>query len=431
MKEKYLINGKIIDPKNKINEIGGLIIDSKGLIKAAGKKVSVGNLPNDAEKIDLNKKVLMPGVVDMRVFVGEPGYEYKENFRTLSNAALSGGVTSVVSMPNTNPVIDNVSMVDFLKRRGRDKSRINIFPAASLTKNTDGKQMTEFGLLKRKGIVAFTDGVKSIQDPRLMSRIMNFAGQSKSLIMQHAEDNILANEGLINEGEISTRLGLQGIPSLAEKIIVERDLSFLEEYFCRYHISQVSSKKTISVIKKAKAEGKKFSSGVSINNLSLNENDIGDFKTFLKLSPPLRTEDDRIALIEGINDGTIDVIVSDHKPEDEESKRLTFSQAATGASGIETLLPLSLELFHNKSIDLMKLVSAMTCNPAKILDINKGNLDKGNDADICIVDINKPWVVSKNKLNSKSKNTPIENRKLQGQVLQTYVKGEVAFNRID
>jgi len=431
MKEKYLVNGRILDPKNKIDEIGGLIIDSKGLIKAAGKKVSNSNLPAGVEKFDLNKKVLMPGIVDMRVFVGEPGYEYKENFRTLSNAALSGGVTSVVSMPNTNPVIDNVSMVDFLKRRGRDKSRINIFPAASLTKNTDGKQMTEFGLLKRKGIVAFTDGIKTIQDPRLMSRIMSFASQSKSLIMQHAEDNILSNGGLINEGEISTRLGLQGIPSLAEKIIVERDLSFLEEYFCRYHISQVSSKKTTSVIKKAKSEGKVFTSGVSINNLSLNENDIGDFKTFLKLSPPLRTEDDRLALIEGINDGTIDVIVSDHKPEDEESKRLTFSQAATGASGIETLLPLSLELFHNNSIDLMKLIAAMTYNPAKILNISKGNLDKGNDADLCIVDINKPWVVNKDGLNSKSKNTPIENRKLQGQVLQTYIKGEIAFNRID
>ena len=431
MKEKYLINGRIIDPKNKIDEIGGLIIDSKGLIKAAGKKVSKANLPTEAEKIDLNKKLLIPGIVDMRVFVGEPGYEYKENFRTLSNAALSGGVTSVVSMPNTNPVIDNVSMVDFLKRRGRDKSRINIFPAASLTKNTDGKQMTEFGLLKRKGIVAFTDGIKTIQDPRLMSRIMNFASQSKSLIMQHAEDNLLSSGGLINEGEISTRLGLQGIPSLAEKIIVERDLSFLEDYFCRYHISQISSKKTTTIIKKAKSEGKIFTSGVSINNLSLNENDIGDFKTFLKLSPPLRTEDDRLALIESINDGTIDVIVSDHKPEDEESKRLTFSQAATGASGIETLLPLSLELFHNKSVDLMKLIAAMTHNPAKILDINKGNLEKGNDADVCIVDINKPWVVNKNELNSKSKNTPIENRKLQGQVSQTYVKGELAFSRIN
>jgi len=429
MKKKYLINGRIIDPKNQIDEIGGLIIDEKGLIKATGKKVSNGNIPNEAEKIDLKGLILMPGLVDMRVFVGEPGYEYKENFRTLSNAALSGGVTSVVSMPNTSPIIDNVSMVDFLKRRGRDKSRINIFPAASLTKKTEGKQMSEFGLLKRKGIIAFTDGIKTVQDPQLMSMIMNFASQSNSLIMQHAEDNILSKGGLINDGEISTRLGLQGIPALAEKIIVERDLAFLEEYFCKYHISQISSKKTLSVIRKAKLEGKIFSSGVSINNLSLNENDIGDFKTFLKLSPPLRTEEDRISLVEGVNDGTIDVIVSDHKPEDEESKRLTFQQAATGAAGIETLLPLALELFHNKTVDLNKLISAMTSNPAKILDIKKGSLDIGNEADLCLLDINKPWIVKQNELKSKSKNTPIENRKLQGQVIKTFVKGELAFER--
>ncbi len=430
MKEKYLINARIIDPKNDLDEIGGVIIDSKGLIKAVGKKVSNGNLPSSADKIDLKKKILIPGIVDMRVFIGEPGYEYKENFRTLSEAALSGGVTSVVSMPNTNPVIDNVSMVDFLKRRGRDKSKINIFPAATLTKNAEGKQMTEFGLLKRKGIIAFTDGIRAIQDPEVMSRIMNFASQSKSLIMQHAEDNILSKDGLINEGEISTRLGLKGIPAVAEKIIVERDLSFLEEYFCRYHISQVSSKKTISVIKRAKEDGKNFTTGVSINNLSLNENDIGDFKTFLKLSPPLRTESDRISLIESINNDLIDVIVSDHKPQDEESKRLTFAQAATGASGIETLLPLALELFHNKSIKIKKLIASITSNPAKILDIDKGSLTKGNDADICVFDINKPWIVDKSKLRSKSKNTPVENRKLQGQVIKTFIKGELAYEAI-
>ncbi len=366
----------------------------------------------------------------MRVFVGEPGYEYKENFRTLSDAALSGGVTSVVSMPNTSPVIDNVSMVDFLKRRGRDKSKINIFPAATLTKNAQGKQMTEFGLLKRKGIIGFTDGITTVQDPQVMSRIMSFASQSESLIMQHAEDNILSKDGLINEGEISTRLGLKGIPSLAEKIIVERDLAFLEEYFCRYHISQISSLKTVSVIKRAKKEGKIFTTGVSINNLSLNENDIGDFRTFLKLSPPLRTEDDRKSLVDSLSDGTIDVIVSDHKPEDEESKRLTFAQATTGASGIETLLPLALELFHNKSIKLNTLIASITSNPAKILNIKKGSLDKGNDADICVFDIEKPWVVNKSQIKSKSKNTPIENRKLQGKVLKTFVKGELAYENI-
>jgi len=429
MKEKYLINARIVDPKNHIDEMGGLIINEKGKIKAVGKSVSNENIPNNIEKIDLKKMLLMPGIVDMRIFVGEPGFEYKENFRTLSNAALAGGVTSVVSMPNTSPVIDNVSMVDFLKRRGRDKSKINIFPAASLTKNTQGEQMTEFGLLKRKGIVAFTDGIKSVQNPQLMTRIMDFASQSQSLIIQHAEDNVLSEGGLINDGEISTRLGLQGIPSLAEKIIVERDLSFLEEHFCRYHISQVSSEKTVSIIKKAKNDGKVFSAGVSINNLALNENDIGDFKTFLKLSPPLRTENDRLSLIRGINDDALDVIVSDHKPEDEESKRLTFSKAATGAVGVETLLPLALELYHNESIKLEKLLSTITSNPAKILNINKGSLDIGNDADLCVLDINKPWVVKKNDLRSKSKNTPIENRKLQGEVLKTFVKGVILYNK--
>ena len=424
--KKYFLNANIIDPGNSLEEIGGLIINEAGKIEAVGKKVNKNNIPSREKYIDLKEKYIFPGLVDMRVFVGEPGYEYKENFRTLSNAALSGGVTSVVTMPNTDPIIDNVSMVDFLKRRGRDKSRINIFPSASLTKNIEGKQMTEFGLLKRKGIVAFTDGTKSVQNPQVMARIMNFASQSQSLIMQHAEDNILAENGMMNDGIISTKLGLQGIPDVAEKIIIERDLTLLEEYRCRYHISQLSSSKSVSIIEEKK-QFLKFSCGVSINNLSLNENDIGDFKTFLKLSPPLRTEDDRLALVEGLNKKTIDVIVSDHKPEDEEQKRLTFAQAATGSSGIETLLSLSLELFHNGSVKLNTIIEALTSKPAEILKINKGNLSVGNDADFCIVDINKPLIVKKENLLSKSKNTSIENKKLQGKVTNTFVNGEELY----
>ena len=358
----------------------------------------------------------------MRVFVGEPGYEYKENFRTLSEAALSGGVTSVVTMPNTNPVIDNVSIVDFLKRRGRDKSNINIFPTASLTIGAQGKNMTEFGLLQNKGIIGFTDGVKTIQNPRIMNRIMNSASDLNSLIIQHAEDYELSKDGMINDGIIATKLGLQGIPESAELLIIERDLTLLEYNKCRYHISQISSAASVNIIRQRK-NTVNFSCGVSINNLSLNENDIGDFKTFLKLSPPLRTENDRNALLQGLLDETIDVIVSDHKPEDEENKRLTFAQAETGASGIETLLSLSLELYHNGSIPLENIIKALTSNPAKILKINKGNLSIGSDADFCIVDINKPWVLKKENLVSKSKNTSIENKKLQGKVINTYVNG--------
>ncbi len=426
MKKKYFLNANIIDPKNSIDEVGGLIISEEGKIEAIGKKVNKNNIPSREKYIDLKDKYLFPGLVDMRVFVGEPGYEYKENFKTLSNAAIAGGVTSVVTMPNTSPVIDNVSIVDFLKRRGRDKAKINIFPAASMTKNLEGKNMTEFGLLKNKGIVGFTDGTKTIQNTRLMSRIMRSAYDLDCLIMQHAEDQELSQNGLVNDGIISTKLGLQGIPDLAEKIIIERDLTLLEDFNCRYHISQISSAKSIDVISQKK-NNVNFTTGVSINNLSLNENDIGDFRTFLKLSPPLRTEEDRVSLVKAINKGLIDVIVSDHKPEDEESKRLTFSQAATGASGIETLLALSLELFHNGSVKLFKLIELLTNNPAKILKINKGNLSVGNDADFCIVDIYKPWIVKKEKIISKSKNTCIEDKKLQGLVTNTFVKGEELF----
>ena len=426
MKKKYFLNANIIDPGNSLDEIGGLIINEAGKIEAVGKKVNKNNIPSREKYIDLKEKYIFPGLVDMRVFVGEPGYEYKENFRTLSNAALSGGVTSVVTMPNTDPIIDNVSIVDFLKRRGRDKSKINIFPTASLTKNLEGTNMTEFGLLQKKGIIGFTDGLKTIQNTRLMSRIMNSAYDLNSLIIQHAEDSDLSENGMMNDGIISTKLGLQGIPDVAEKIIIERDLALLEEYRCRYHISQISSSKSVSIIEEKK-QFLKFSCGVSINNLSLNENDIGDFKTFLKLSPPLRTEDDRLALVEGLNKKTIDVIVSDHKPEDEEQKRLTFAQAATGSSGIETLLSLSLELFHNGSVKLNTIIEALTSKPAEILKINKGNLSVGNDADFCIVDINKPLIVKKENLLSKSKNTSIENKKLQGKVTNTFVNGEELY----
>ena len=428
MKEKIFINARIIDPSQDIDEMGGLIVDNNGKIKALGKSVKKENIPTKIEKIDLKGKILIPGIVDMKVFIGEPGFEYKENFRSLSNAALSGGVTSVVSMPNTSPVIDNVSMVDFILRRGRDKSGINIFPSATLTRNMEGKLMTEFGLLSKKGIIGFTDATKTIQNSEIMSRIMNYASDLDVLVMQHPEDQELSKGRCISEGEISTRLGLQGIPDIAEKIIIERDLSLLEEYPCRYHISQLSSAKSVDVIKKYKRQGLKFSVGVSINNLSLNENDIGDFKTFMKVSPPLRKEADRKALIKGIKDGLIDVIVSDHKPEDEESKRLPFAQAAEGSIGIETLLSLALELYHNESLSLKKIIETITYNPAKIIKINKGTLKKGTDADLCIFDLNEPWKVDVSKLKSKSKNAAIENRKLQGKVLMTYLKGESVFN---
>ena len=425
MKEKILTNVRIIDPSQKMDEIGNIVIDEKGKIKSIGKNSGTSK---SAEKIDLKGLVAIPGLVDMKAFVGEPGFEYKENFRTLSQAALAGGVTSIVTMPNTQPVIDNVSMVDFIIRRGRDKAKVNLFPCASITRQMEGNQMTEFGLLKARGIIGFSDVNKTIQNSELMSRIMNYASDIDVLIMQHAEDYELAKNSCINQGEVATRLGLQGVSDIAEKIIIERDLSLLSEFPCRYHINQISSKNSLNVIKKNKSNGIKFSTGVSINNLSLNQNDIGEFRTFLKLSPPLRNEEDRLSLIEGIKNDLINVIVSDHIPEDEESKRLPFAQAATGSIGIETLLSLSLELYHNESLPLEKIIKCLTINPAKILKIDKGSLKEGSDADICIFDLEKPWVVKAEELKSKSKNTAIENRKLQGKVKMTLLQGEVVYS---
>ena len=429
MTEKIFINARIIDPSQKIDEKGSLVLDKKGKVKAIGKNVKKSDAAPSAEVLDIKGNVLIPGIVDMKAFVGEPGYEYKENFRTLSKAALAGGVTSIVTMPNTKPIIDNVSMVDFIIRRGRDKATVNLFPCASITKQTEGKLMTEFGLLSLRGIIGFSDVNKTIQNTELMARIMDYASDLGVLIMQHAEDFELSKNSCINDGEIATRLGLEGVSQIAEKIIIERDLSLLSEYPCRYHINQISSKKSLEVIKKNKNNGKKFSVGVSINNLSLNENDIGEFKTFLKLSPPLRLEDDRKSLVKGIKENLIDVIVSDHIPEDEESKRLPFAQAATGAIGIETLLPLALEMHHNDSLPLTKIIETLTINPSKILQINKGTLKKGSDGDICIIDLDAPWVVKAENLKSKSKNTAIEGRKLQGKVLMTFLNGELVFNQ--
>ena len=426
MKKQCIINTRIVDPRNNIDEIGGVLINEEGRIQAVGSKVTKDNA-SDAIVYNCKNKITIPGIVDMRVFVGEPGFEYKENFRTLSQAALSGGVTAVATMPNTNPVIDNVSTLDFVKRRSRDKSAIKIFPLATLTKNAEGKDMTEFGLLKLRGAWGFTDGLNCVQSNKVMDRIFNYGKNKDILIIQFAQDNELSENGVINDSLLATKLGLKSIPAIAEQLIIERDLRLLEQYQTKYHIALISSQKSLEIIKDAKVKGLKFTVGVSINNLSLNDNDIGDFRTFLKLSPPLRSEEDRLALIQGVKDGLIDVIVSDHKPEDEESKRLTFQQAATGASGIETLLPLALELVHNGSCNLNLLIENLTSNPAKILGIRNGTLSIGSEADIAIFDLEKPWVFKRENILSKSKNTAIENRKLQGKVEKTFINGKLVF----
>ena len=421
-----IINARIIDTKNNIDEVGGILINEKGLIEACGSKVTKDNV-GDTKIYDCKNKLAIPGIVDGRVFAGEPGFEYKENYRTLSQAAISGGVTSVVTMPNTNPIIDNVSTFDFIQRRARDKSLIKIHSLASLTKNIEGNEITEFGLLKLNGAVGFTDGIQCVQKNDVMDKIFDYGKNQDALIVQFPQDNELSKNGVINESLIATKLGLKGIPDYAEHVIIERDLRLLSQYNSKYHISVLSSGKSLEIINEWKNKKLNFTTGVSINHLSLNENDIGEFKTFLKLSPPLRKEEDRINLIEGIKNGVIDIIVSDHKPEDEESKRLTFQKCATGASGIETFLSLALEQYHNGNLDLKTIVKCITENPAKIFGINAGSLEKGMPADIAILDLDKPWVVKRENIQSKSKNTAIEDKKLQGKVEKTFLNGKLVF----
>ena len=421
-----IINARIIDTKNNIDEVGGILINEKGLIEDCGNKITKDNV-GDAKIYNCKNKLAIPGIVDGRVFAGEPGFEYKENYRTLSQAAISGGVTSVVTMPNTNPIIDNVSTFDFIQRRARDKSLIKIHSLASLTKNLEGNEITEFGLLKLNGAVGFTDGIQCVQKNDVMDKIFDYAKNQDALIVQFPQDNELSKNGVINESLIATKLGLKGIPDYAEHIIIERDLRLLSQYNSKYHISIISSGKSLEIINEWKNKKLNFTTGVSINHLSLNENDIGEFKTFLKLSPPLRKEEDRINLIEGIKNGVIDIIVSDHKPEDEESKRLTFQKCATGASGIETFLSLALEQYHNGNLDLKTIIKCVTENPAKIFEINAGSLEKGMPADIAILDLDKPWVVKRENIQSKSKNTAIEDKKLQGKVEKTFLNGKLVF----
>lgn len=421
-----IINARIIDTKNNIDETGGILINENGLIEAVGKDVTKGNV-GDIKVTDCQNKIAIPGIIDGRVFVGEPGFEYKENYTTLSQAAISGGVTSVVTMPNTDPVVDNVSTFDFIKRRARDKSLIKIHSLASLTKNTEGHEICEFGLLKLSGAIGFTDGVKSIQNNNVMDKIFNYAKNQNALVIQFPQDNELSKNGVINEGLIATKLGLKGIPDYAEHLVIERDLRLLNQYKSKYHIALLSSGKSIQIINEWKKKELQFTCGVSINQISLNENDIGEFKTFLKLSPPLRKEQDRLDLIDGIKNELIDIIVSDHKPEDEESKRLTFQTCASGSSGIETFLSLALEQFHNGNLDLKTIIKCITENPAKIFGIKAGSLEKGMPADITVFDLNKPWVVKRENLKSKSKNTAIEGKKLQGKVEKTYLNGNLVF----
>ncbi|TGQ72715.1 MAG: dihydroorotase [Mesorhizobium sp.] len=418
---------RIVDPSRGIDETGTVIVDGRK-IAAAGKTALNQGIPEGATVIDCAGKAVIPGLIDGRVFIGEPGGEHRETIASASVAAAAGGVTSIVMMPDTDPVIDNVALVEFVLRTAKDTASVNIFPAAAITKGLDGREMTEFGLLREAGAVAFTDGRHTIASALVMRRALTYARDFGATIVHETQDSDLASSGVMNEGLYASWLGLSGIPREAELIPLERDLALARLTRGSYHAAKISTAMAATAVARAKADGASVTAGVSIHNLSLNENDVGEYRTFFRLTPPLRAEEDRLAVIEAVKDGTVDIIVSSHDPQDVDTKRLPFADAAAGAIGLETLLGAALRLYHNGDIPLLRLVETLSTAPARLFGLPGGTLNPGAVADLALVDLEEPWIVSESDIRSRSKNTCFEGARLQGKVLQTLVAGRTVFS---
>jgi dihydroorotase len=420
-------NARLIDPASGLDAKGGLLVEN-GRIADIGPRLFNDADKNDPEIIDCRGLVLAPGLIDCRVFTGEPGAEHRESLQSASEAAAAGGVTTIVTMPNTDPVIDEPSLVDFLKRRAAATAKVRVAPMAALTRKLAGETMTEMGLLKEAGAVAFTDGDRTVANARVMRRALAYAATFDTLVVGHAEDPDLTQNAAMTEGEFATRMGLPAAPALAEAIIVERDIRLVELTGARYHFGQISTRAALEAIAAAKARGLPITCGVSAHHLALNELDVGTYYTFRKVKPPLRSEDDRAAMVEGVASGVIDVIVSSHEPQGADTKRQPFGAAAFGTVGLETLLPVALSIHHNGHASLSHVLKALTSAPARILGLKGGALSKGSPADLVLLDEGEPFVVDAHKLHSRAHNTAFEGRKFQGRARMTFVGGECVYS---
>jgi dihydroorotase len=416
------VNARVLDPASGFDGPGGVLVQD-GAIADFGAHL-LDQPPGGADVVNCGGHLLAPGLIDCQVFTGEPGQEHRETLKTAALAAAAGGITTIVVMPDTTPVIDQVALVDFIQRRGRDNELVHVVAMAAMTRNLAGEEMTELGLLQRAGAVAFCNGKSSVANTKVMRNALLYARDYDALIVHHTEDPYLSLNAAMNSGEVSARLGLPGVSKVAETLVVERDVRLVEVTGGRYHASTISCRESLDVIRAAKMRGLPVTCGVSINHLTLNENDIGSYRTFFKVRPPLRTESDRLAMVEGVRSGDIDVIVSSHDPQDADLKRRPFAEAADGAVGLETLLSAALRLhLHSEDVPLLALWKAMALNPANLLGLRGGCLVKGEPADLILVDLGYPWVVKKDLLRSRSKNSPFDERPMQGRVLRTYVAG--------
>ena len=422
------VNARLIDPATGLDSEGALL-SVNGKIADVGAHLFADGVPDGTLSVDCRGLVLAPGLVDMRVHLTEPGEEHKDTIATATAAAAAGGVTTIVCLPNTEPPIDDVSLIEFMARRARETGAVKIYPYASITRRCEGKELTEMGILAEAGAVGFTDGIRAVADSLVMRRALSYASTFDLLIMQHPEDPALVEDGVMNEGEVATRLGLSGIPAAAEAIMVARDMRLVELTGARYHVAHVSTADAIDVVRRAKARGFRVTCDTAPHYFTLNETAIGEYRTFARTSPPLRTEADRLAVIEGLKDGTIDAIASDHTPQDQDSKRLPFAQAENGIAGLETLLPLSLALYHSGAMSLIDVLGKLTVNPARLLRLDEGRLAIGAPADLVLIDTDRPWRIDPDSFLSKSKNSPFEGHPVQGAAATTVLGRRTVFER--
>ncbi len=425
------INAHIIDPATETNSRGGLLVENGKIVDVGSGLFLDGNgVPEGADIIDCSGHILCPGIIDIQVHFREPGQEYKETIETGSKSAVAGGLTAVATMPNTDPVIDDVPQIEFLQRRARENGYCRIFPYAAVTKAMQGQQLTEMGLLKSAGAVGFTDDGLPVMNAQVMRQALTYARELDMPIAQHAEDLNLSAGGCMNEGVVSTKLGLKGIPNASEAVIVERDIELVRLTGGKYHILHISTAEAIAAVRRAKEEGLPVTAEAAPHHFWLTDEACLEYRTFAKMNPPLRAERDRQAVIEGLADGTIDAIATDHAPHDPESKRVPMQNAAFGIVGVETLLPLSLQLYQEGHLSLMGVLAKLTSEPARILGLPAGRLCKGYDADLLLIDPEIEWVIDPKNFVSKSKNSPFENWPAKGRAIRTIVGG-VEVYRLD
>jgi dihydroorotase len=426
MRPLLFSGARLLDPATGLDETGGLLVQD-GRIADLGPRLTVATAPAEAEVVDASGLCLAPGLVDMRVRLGEPGHEHKERFESGCAAAAAGGVTSMACLPDTEPAIDDPAMVEFVARRARRVRSVKVHPYAAITKGCAGEQIAELGLLKEAGAVAFSDGDNAVASARVMRRALQYAGPLDALIVQHPEEPTLAQGGVMNAGAIASRLGLSGIPAVAEVMMVERDLRLVEMTGARWHAAHLTTAAAVEAIRRARAAGLPVTCETTPHHLALNELEVEGYRTFAKVSPPLRSEADRRAVVDGLRDGTIDIIASDHRPQDQDSKRIPFAQAEFGVVGVQTMLPVALRLVHEGQLGLLDLLRKMTVAPANLLGIEAGRLKMGAPADLTLLDLDAPWKIDPQQLRSLSKNTAFEGRLVQGRVMRTLVDGRTVF----